>query len=53
MGLNDKIFQCSSLRPKVSKCLQKRCFYIEIVNIVLVLLLSFLLPKLYCNIMTI
>ena len=45
MGLNDKICHLQKFA--------KTLFYIEIVNIVLVLLLSFLFPKLYYNIITI
>ena len=46
MGLNDKIFQCSSLILKVCKNLRKLYFNIDIVNIVLVLSLFFtLVPR--------
>ena len=49
MGLDDKIFQCFSLRPKVCESLRK------LVNIVFFVFFSiiFFLPKFNCNVMSI
>ena len=40
-------------KAKIFRKFSKTLFYIDIANIVLVLLFFFLLPKFYCNIMSI